>query len=292
MINLSRLFSKKYKKIAIVGKGAVGSAIMKSLDDLEIDYDAYDSSNIEEIFKDCYDLMIYSGVNASKYYADRNQIEDKLHCLRAFDIFKNICSDQKILISTIDASSAFDQSSAYGINRAMLESKILKDEELSNKSKILRLPALYGSTVKKNAWYDSIRGADSINLNEDLVNKIVLECKNLKSTVNQSDYNILSFVNPRSDFAWYHLDTILHTIARVIELDESLHQVVSYDDVYKSGILLTHQELTDRFGYEVEFIRDSKILEYHKALFDREVYLMFEKSSKSIFDESWKEILK
>lgn len=292
MINLARLFSKRYEKIAIVGKGAVGSAIMKSLDDLEIKYDSYDSSNIEEIFKDCYNLLIYSGVNASKYYADRNPIEDRLHCLRAYDIFKNICADQKILISTIDASSAFDQPSAYGINRAILESKILKDEELSDKSKILRLPALYGSTVKKNAWYDSIRGAESIRLNDDLIRKIDLECKNLRSSADRSNYNILSFVNPRSDFAWYHLDTILKTIARVTESYESLYQVVSYDDVYKSGILLTHRELTEQFGYEVDFISDSKILEYHKALFDREVYLMFEKSSKSIFDNSWKEILK
>lgn len=292
MINLSRLFSKRYEKIAIVGKGAVGSAIMKSLEDLEIEYDAFDSSNIEEIFKECYNLMIYSGVNASKYYADKNPIEDRLHCLRAYDIFKNICADQKILISTIDASSAFDQASSYGDNRRLLELKILKDEELSDKSKILRLPALYGSTVKKNAWYDSIRGADSINLSDDLVNRIDLECKRSRSTANRSDYNILSFVNPRSDFAWYHLDTILHTIARVTESDESLNQVVSYDDTYKSGILLTHQELIDRFGYEVEFIRDSKILEYHKALFDQEVYLIFEKSSKSIFDDYWKEILK
>ena len=280
MINLARLFSKRYEKIAIVGKGAVGSAIMKSLDDLEIKYDSYDSSNIEDIFKDCYNLLIYSGVNASKYYADRNSIEDRLHCLRAYDIFK------------IDASSAFDQPSAYGVNRAMLESKILKDKELFSKSKILRLPALYGSTVRKNAWYDSIRGAESIHLNEDLIRKIDLECKNLRSSSDRSNYNILSFVNPQSDFAWYHLDTILKTIARVTESDESLYQVVSYDDVYKSGILLTHRELTEKFGYEVDFISDSKILEYHKALFDREVYLMFEKSSKSIFDNSWKENLK
>lgn len=290
MFNLSRLFSKRYKRIAIVGKGAVGSAIMQNLDEIGVEYDAFDSSNIEEIFKECYDLMIYSGVNASKYYADRNPIEDKLHCLRAYDIFKNICSDHKILISTIDASDSFDQSTAYGDNRRLLELKIMKDEDLSKNSKILRLPALYGSTVKKNAWYDAVKGADSIVLNDDLESKIDLECR--KFNTERKDYNILSFVNPDSDFAWYHLDTILNTIARVTESDEILHQVISYDNDHKSGLMLSHKELIERLGYDVEFISDSKTLEYDSALFDESVYLMFEKSERSMFDDAWKEILK
>lgn len=290
MFNLSRLFSKRYKRIAIVGKGAVGSAIMQNLDEIGVEYDSFDSSNIEEIFKECYDLMIYSGVNASKYYADRNSIEDKLHCLRAYDIFKNICSDHKILISTIDASDSFDQSTAYGDNRRLLELKIMKDEDLSKNSKILRLPALYGSTVKKNAWYDAVKGADSIVLNDDLESKIDLECR--KFNTERKDYNILSFVNPDSDFAWYHLDTILNTIARVTESDEILHQVISYDNDHKSGLMLSHKELIERLGYDVEFISDSKTLEYDSALFDESVYLMFEKSERSMFDDAWKEILK
>ena len=290
MFNLSRLFSKRYKRIAIVGKGAVGSAIMQNLDEIGVEYDSFDSSNIEEIFKECYDLMIYSGVNASKYYADRNPIEDKLHCLRAYDIFKNICSDHKILISTIDASDSFDQSTAYGDNRRLLELKIMKDEDLSKNSKILRLSALYGSTVKKNAWYDAVKGADSIVLNDDLESKIDLECR--KFNTERKDYNILSFVNPDSDFAWYHLDTILNTIARVTESDEILHQVISYDNDHKSGLMLSHKELIERLGYDVEFISDSKTLEYDSALFDESVYLMFEKSERSMFDDAWKEILK
>lgn len=290
MFDLSRLFSKRYKRIAIVGKGAVGSAIMKNLDDLGVDYDAFDSSNIEEIFEDCYNLMIYSGVNASKYHADRNPIEDKLHCLRAYDIFKNICSDHKILISTIDASDSFDQSSAYGDNRRLLESKIIEDKDLSKNSKILRLPALYGSTVKKNAWYDAVKGADSILLNDELSSKINFECKRFNT--DRKDYNILSIVNPDSDFAWYHLDTILNTIARVTESDDVLHQVISYDDDHKSGILISHEELVDKFGYDIRSISDLKRLEYHNALFDEEVYLMFEKSTKSMFDDYWKEIVK
>ena len=233
--------------------------------------------------------MIYSGVNASKYHADRNPIEDKLHCLRAYDIFKNICSDHKILISTIDASDSFDQSTAYGDNRRLLELKILKDEDLSKNSKILRLPALYGSTVKKNAWYDAVKGADLISLNDDLVSKIDLECK--RSNTERKDYNILSFVNPASNFAWYHLDTILNTIARVLESEEILHQVISYDDDHKSGILISHEELVNKFDYDILAISDLKRLEYHRSLFDQEVYLIFEKSVKSLYDDSWKEIL-
>lgn len=290
MTNLTKSFSDRYKSIAIVGKGAVGSAIMRSLDDLDVCYDAYDSSNIEMIFEKRYDLLIYSGVNASKYHADRNPINDKLHCLRAYDIFKNIIADEKILISTIDASESFKQSSAYGDNRRMLEIKILQDKELFESSKILRLPALYGSTVKKNAWYDSIKGADSISLNDDLLAKIDFECK--RSHLDRRRYNILSFVNPRSEFVWYQLDTILHTIDRVIKSSEHLYQVISYDEEHKSGLMFSHKELIEKLDYDVEFISDSKTLEYSCALFDESVYLMFEKSERSMFDKMWKEILK
>lgn len=290
MANFEKSFFDRYKSIAIVGKGAVGSAIVQSLDDLNIDYDVYDSSNIEKIFDNHYDLLIYSGVNASKYHADRNPINDKLHCLRAYDIFKNIFADEKILISTIDASSSFEQSSAYGDNRRLLESKILQDRELSANSKVLRLPALYGSTVKKNAWYDSVKGADSISLNDDLLAKIDYECK--KYHLDRTSYNILSFVNPNSEFAWYHLDTILQTIVRVIESSERLYQTISYDEDYKSGLLINHKELIEKLGYDVEFISDSKRLKYQSALFDESLYLMFEKSEISMFDKSWKEILK
>lgn len=290
MTNLKKTFSDRYKSIAIVGKGAVGSAITRSLDDLNIDYDVYDSSNIEKIFDNRYDLLIYSGVNASKYYADRNPVNDKLHCLRAYDIFKNISAEEKILISTIDASRSFEQSSAYGDNRRLLETKILQDKELLDNSKILRLPALYGSTVKKNAWYDSIKGADSIVLNDDLLNKIDYECK--KFHLDRINYNILSFVDPQSEFAWYHLDTILRTIDRVTKSNEHVYQVISYDEDHKSGLLISHKELIERLDYNVEFISDSKRLKYQSALFDESVYLMFEKSEISMFDKSWKEILK
>ena len=290
MTNLAKTFSDRYKSIAIVGKGAVGSAIARSLDDLNLDYDVYDSSNIEEIFDNRYDLLIYSGVNASKYHADRNPVNDKLHCLRAYDIFKNISAEEKILISTIDASRSFEQSSAYGNNRRLLETKIFQDRELFSNSKILRLPALYGSTVKKNAWYDSVKGADLITLNDDLLAKIDSECK--KYHLDRTNYNILSFVNPQSEFAWYHLDTILRTIDRVTKSNDHVYQVISYDEEHKSGLLISHKELIERLGYSVEFISDSKILKYQSALFDESVYLMFEKSERSMYDEQWKEILK
>lgn len=289
MTNLAKTFSDRYKSIAIVGKGAVGSAIAQSLDYLSINYDVYDSSNIEEIFDNCYDLLIYSGVNASKYHADRNPVTDKLHCLRAYDIFKNISAEEKILISTIDSSRSFEQSSAYGINRRLLETKIFQDRELFGNSKILRLPALYGSTVKKNAWYDSVKGADLITLNDDLLAKIDSECK--KYHLDRINYNILSFVNPQSEFAWYHLDTILRTIDRVTKSNEHVYQVISYDEAHKSGLLISHKELIERLGYRVEFISDSKILKYQSALFDENVYLMFEKSERNMYDEQWKEIL-
>ena len=76
------------RKIAIVGKGAVGSAISRYLDVINVGYDQFDSSNIDRIFEEEYDLLIYAGVRASKYFADRNAEKDYLHCLRAYDTFE------------------------------------------------------------------------------------------------------------------------------------------------------------------------------------------------------------
>lgn len=267
-------------KIAVIGKGAVGSTISKILKSRFISYDSYDSSNIETSFDKHYDLMIYAGVNASKYIADSDPFNDKLHCLRAFEIFKDFDSEYKILISTIDASDKFEDRTDYGLNRRMLEKMVLEECD-SLTSSIIRLPALYGSNVKKNTWFDCLRGPENVELNEDFKNKIILE---VGSNYDQSRYNILSFVSKSSVYCWYDLDTVLSSIWRSMKMKDRLIQVVSYDDNNKNGLVMTHKEMLDQFGYEeVEELQCSSKRDYRTALIDTGCRLMFEKSKNSIF---------
>ena len=274
------------RKIAIVGKGAVGSAVSRFLDVINVRYDQFDSSNINQIFEEEYDLLIYAGVRASKYFADRNVEKDYLHCLRAYDTFERIDATEKILISSIDCSDKFEGQSAYGRNRRMLERKVLEN---CDNAKVLRLPALFGTTVKKNAWYDSVKGADRVELSEEYQSRVKEE--SAKSSLDESRYNILSFVNRSSVFCWYNLDTIGYTIYSILNSKFDLFQCVSYDDENES-LIFKHGEMIEKFGYhDIAEISDVKLIDYESVLIDLRVRLIFEKSEVSMFDEIWKEML-
>ena len=274
------------RKIAIVGKGAVGSAISRFLDVIDVRYDQFDSSNIDLIFDEEYDLLIYAGVKASKYFADRNVEKDYLHCLRAYDTFERIDATEKILISSIDCSDKFDGQSAYGRNRRMLERKVLEN---CHDSKVLRLPALFGATVRKNAWYDSVKGADFVKLSEEYQSRVKEESE--KTSLEESRYNILSFVNRSSVFCWYNLDTIGYTIYSILNSNFDLFQCVSYD-CENETLIFTHSEMIEKFGYrDVAKIPDVSKIDYESALIDQNARLIFEKSEISMFDEIWKEML-
>lgn len=274
------------RKIAIVGKGAVGSAISRFLDVIDVRYDQFDSSNIDLIFDEEYDLLIYAGVRASKYFADRNVEKDYLHCLRAYDTFERIDAAEKILISSIDCSDKFDGQSAYGRNRRMLERKVLEN---CRDSKVLRLPALFGATVKKNAWYDSVKGADLVKLSDEYQLRVIEESE--KTSSKESRYNILSFVNQSSVFCWYNLDTIGYTIYSILNSNSDLFQCVSYDSE-NEALIFTHAEMIEKFGYnDVAEISNVASIDYESALIDQNARLIFEKSEISMFNEIWKEML-
>lgn len=272
-------------KIAVVGRGAVGSTISDILKSESISHDSYNSSNIEESFDKSYDLMIYAGVNASKYIADSDPFNDELHCLRAFEIFRDFDAEYKILISTIDASDSFEDRTAYGLNRRMLEKMILEECD-SLRTSIIRLPALYGSNVKKNTWFDCLRGPENVKLNEDFENKIILE---VGSNYDPSKYNILSFVSKSSVYCWYDLDTILSSIWRALALKDRLIQVVSYDSENKNGLVVSHDQMLDKFSYDqIEELKCSSRRDYRNALIDTDCRLMFEKTENSMFDSRFK----
>lgn len=277
----------KYKRIAVVGKGAVGQAIINGLtDEFGCRARIYDSSNIETAYEDYFDLVIYAGIKASKIMADSRPVQDLRHCKRAYDTLCKIKADRKILISTIDASDAFRSRSDYGKNRRNIERLILENTHNSN-VQILRLPALYGSTVYKNSWYDAISGADDAQLT-GMTAKNVKQAKDARP---ECHFNILSTIRRDSMFAWYNLDDILSTIDNVLKSDSQLVQAVSYDSEYPNGFVIEHDDLMRKLGYAgVETLPiGANYVNYCNALTDDSARLMFERTDKSLFDSSWKE---
>lgn len=284
---MSKTLIDRYKRIAVVGKGAVGQAIINGLtDEFGCRARVYDSSNIETAYENYFDLVIYAGVKASKIMADSRPGQDLRHCKRAYDTLCKIKADRKILISTIDASDTFRSRSDYGKNRRNIERLILENAHHSN-VQILRLPALYGSTVYKNSWYDAISGADEVQLT-GMTAKNVKQAKDARP---ECHFNILSTIRRDSMFAWYNLDDILLTIDNVLQSDAQLVQAVSYDSERPNGFVIEHDELMRELGYSnVETLPiGANYVNYCNALTDDEARLMFERTDKSLFDPAWKE---
>lgn len=287
---MTQPYIHKFNRIAVIGKGAVGQAIINGLtDEFGCRARVYDSSNIETAYEEYFDLVIYAGVKASKIEADKNPSNDLLHCKRAYDILSKIRSDRKILISTIDASDMFGSRSEYGNNRREIEKLIMNSESHKN-TQILRLPALYGSTVYKNAWHDAVTGADDVKLKGSTADNI----ERARKARPEAHFNILSTIRRDSIFAWYNLDDIIETLGQVLQILDKLVQVVSYDDFNPNGIVAEHGDLMRAFGYsDVETLAaGASYINYYKALLDSAARLLFERTDKSLFDLAWKESAK
>lgn len=144
---------------ALIGyTGFVGSNLL-----LQREFtDLYNSKNINTIEGKEYDEIWCAGVQAVKWWANQNPLED----LKAIDSLLNnlrsVRAKRFILISTVDVFANpvnvdetteinTEKNHAYGIHRRKMELEILN---LFENCTIVRLPGLYGSGLKKNLIYD------------------------------------------------------------------------------------------------------------------------------------------
>lgn len=290
MLKVTKEFILNHNRIAVVGRGAVGNAVVKSLKDLQstgtlIQFDQYNSTNIDEIFEvsKSYDLLIYAGVRAFKGAADSDPEADKLHILKSADTFIKIKANKKILISTIDAALDDDQITAYGQNRRLLEEIVLARDP---QCQVLRLPALFGSTVTKNAWHDMVIGPENVTLMPDLQEKLEQDSKKDAS----KEFNILSMVSDDSRFLWFNLDTIVDAISDLHESKVIKRLYVSYSKSRPNGMLLGHRELKDLMRYHnIGQSHAAKRIDYTKCLDDQQV--SFVKSEEDLDDPIWRKVV-
>ena len=148
-------------KTAIVGyTGFVGSNLCASHT-----FDScYNSKNIERAFGTEPDLLLYSGVRAEMFIANKFPEKDLEIIENAIENIKRIKAKRVVLISSIavynqtfnvDENTVINkkESTAYGRNRRILEEWV---EQNYTDSLVVRLPGIYGINLKKNFLYDMI----------------------------------------------------------------------------------------------------------------------------------------
>lgn len=148
-------------KTELVGySGFVGSNLCSSFK-----FDGlYDSKNVIEAYGTNPDLLVYSGVPAQKFLANKEPEKDFEVIKGAISNIEKIKPKKIVLISTIDVykeTAGMDENTkiisedlqAYGRNRFYLEQWIMDN---FSDYLIVHLPGLYGKNIKKNFIYDLI----------------------------------------------------------------------------------------------------------------------------------------
>jgi nucleoside-diphosphate-sugar epimerase len=131
----------------------------------------FNSKNIDQIDGRSFDLVVCSGARAEKWKANADPLADLDNIETLTQALEQVDARKVVLISTIDvfinpigvnedSPTPTANLHAYGRHRRRLE------QIISNRfdALVVRLPALYGPGLKKNALYDL--------LNDNQVNKI------------------------------------------------------------------------------------------------------------------------
>lgn len=166
-------------KTQLVGNtGFVGSNLQSEYTFDEL----YNSQNIIEAYEKNPDLLVYSGVPAQKFLANKEPKKDFEIIKNAINNIKKINPKEIVLISTIDVYKEpinvdedtkinTENLQPYGYNRYCLEKWVSENIE---DHLIVHLPGLYGKNIKKNFIYDLIHVIPSMLTYEkyqELINK-------------------------------------------------------------------------------------------------------------------------
>jgi hypothetical protein len=152
------------------------------------------SKNVNDLRGRVFDKVVCAGVPAVKWLANKEPEKDRAAIASLVDVLAAVQAEEFILVSTIDVypdpSVAADETAsldlsfnhAYGAHRLELERWAV---DRFRKTRVIRLPALFGDGLKKNVIFDLLHG----NLTEN--------------------------VNPASVFQWYPLRRLHSDMERV-----------------------------------------------------------------------------
>ena len=231
---------------ALVGyTGFVGSNLYGSGE-----FDAgYNSKNIQEAFGLEPELLVYAGLRAEKYLANRFPQKDLALIEEAERNLERIRPRRLVLISTVDVyrnPAGADEDtrirtedlSPYGANRYLLEEWV---RENFPEALIVRLPGLFGRNLKKNFLYDYLHRipfmlkAEKFQEFSEVFPELEVyyekldngfyrcrqldaeEEKRLKEIFRQLDFSALNFTDSRSIFQFYPLNRLWGDIRTALD---------------------------------------------------------------------------
>ena len=160
----------------------------------------FNSRNIQDIEKQAFDTLVFSGAPDNKWMANRAPEQDWQNLQQIMALLETVQAKQLILISTVDVippsdtpqdeivDAAAAKNHAYGTHRLALE-QFMK-AQFAN-TLVVRLPGLFGPGLKKNVIYDLIHD------------------------------NMLATINPASSFQYYDISRLWAdiTVAREHQID-------------------------------------------------------------------------
>ncbi len=209
----------------------------------------YNSKNIESAFDTQPEILVYCGVRAEKYLANKEPETDLQNIKNAFADIRKINPKKIILISTIDVYKTpidvnedseieLEDLHPYGLHRYYLEQWV---ETHFEDCLIVRLPGLYGENIKKNFIYDYLNIIPFMLNNEkyqELFNKNSIignyykrlenglygcnelskdERVFLKNHFLTVGFNALNFTDSRASFQFYNLSNLWAHIQVAVE---------------------------------------------------------------------------
>jgi len=225
------------------------------------------SKNKEEAYGKKPDLLVYAGLRAEKFLANKNPEADMETIMEAMEQIKKIKPRKLVLISTVDVyknpvnvdeDTVIDTDGLlpYGANRYKLEQMV---REAWEDALIIRLPGLFGKNLKKNFIYDYIhmipamlREEKYLELSEKsslvetsyrkldngfykciLMEKEIRDAKDifareeLKQEFSSLGFSALNFTDSRGVFQFYNLANLWGDIQIALENDIRLLNIAT-----------------------------------------------------------------
>ncbi len=201
------------KETALIGHtGFVGSNLLKQTSFAQ----TFNSVNFLDMGNRHFELIVCAGISAAKWLANREPEADRAAIQKLQNVLKTVKADRFILISTIDVYKnphsvtekdipTTDGHHAYGAHRYEFEQFVH-----SNFKDVLtlRLPALFGPGLKKNAIYDLM-----------------------------NDNNV-SQIDPAGDFQWYPVDRLWTDITAAAKADLELFNITT--EPFQTATIVEH----------------------------------------------------
>ena len=228
----------------------------------------YHSANIEEAFGTSPELLIYAGLRAEKFLAEKFPERDLESIETAKENIRKIAPERIVLISTIEVyDDSFHKTEAdpaagngaYGRHRSLLEQWVRG--KFPNHL-LVRLPGLFGKGIKKNFIYDYIHYIPALlkeekfreleerenslgnyySRNENgfyqLLPVSADERKSLKIIFEKLGFSALNFTDSRGVFQYYNLahlyDDIQRALNHNIKILNITSEPVSIAEIYRA----------------------------------------------------------